>query len=859
MAGSRGSNDWNSSSGEEHDPETRLASTEAVEAEWEETDFVFHPPEASEDFPVLGDYQILEKIGSGGMGQVFRAQHRTMQRDVALKILPKKLSNHAYFVERFYSEVRAIAKLMHPNIVTAFDAGCAQGVHFLVMELVEGIPLSKFVLQNGPLRLEEAVSFLKQAASALGYAHTRGVVHRDIKPGNMMWTPDGVLKILDFGLARLTQDVKRREPSKQLEGTVEYMSPEQVENSEHIDQRTDFYSLGASLFFLLTGRSMFSGEAVEIALAHLKKQPPALYEVRSDIDLRLDAIFQTLVAKKPEHRFADGEAILEKLESMNLATTSTLPNVANPIRLPSFVAEPATNRSLAESTSQRTYEAIGIELGMMSSRASYLDAQRQLKEIPVDGEKLYVRNMVWSDQDKIAVGDAAAEMRVSQPNQIFYGFQRWYGIPLLERTFAGRKVPPEVLQGVIVRRIVDASRHLLKDVTHAVVNIPSCFDQLHRHCVLTACRCGGVEPLQLLDRPLAAAIALLETQRQISNASHEKQHWLVMSLQAGASEASIVEVEGEVAKLVSTVGDWRSGLTRWHNRIADHLVKLFEQKHAIDVRNDLSAASRLQRTVEMAMNRLNVVQQVELKYEAKQKEISWVLHRDELIRICEPFMAELFQFSKEAIQQSGVDPKSISHVLMIGEHLSLPQVKECIKKSLAPQAIFEPISKADLARGAALQARYLMPPMDASGPHAEQSTIYDIGLVTMDGTKGPGAPKVLIPKGTSLPAHCSKTLRFAGKALPTLQLVESTRLGSSHWHRLGSIHPGRAFPRRGESDPLQLRLEMDIHGILSSKLTWLAGNAQTMIAPLADPPMDATAIQEWRNWIETLMLCQSDD
>ncbi|MFN9593091.1 MAG: serine/threonine protein kinase, partial [Pirellulaceae bacterium] len=172
-------------------------------------------------FPTLGDYLIIERLGAGGMGQVYRARHRTMDRDVAVKILPRRLSQQAAFVDRFYKEVRLIAKLMHPNIVTAFDAGCVHAVHYLVMELVDGQSLSAWVSSKGALSVPDALKLLAQAASALDYAHCQGVVHKDIKPGNMMVTKQGVLKILDFGIAELAAEDLPPEDDELL-GTIEY-------------------------------------------------------------------------------------------------------------------------------------------------------------------------------------------------------------------------------------------------------------------------------------------------------------------------------------------------------------------------------------------------------------------------------------------------------------------------------------------------------------------------------------------------------------------------------------------------------------------------------------------------------------
>ncbi len=290
-----------------HDNVTRMSSHDDHA---DDCDFVVDEAaqqDASGPLGLLGEYLLLERIGAGGMGEVFRAEHRTMNRHVAVKILSRKIADNPQLLERFFHEIRAVAKLMHPNIVTAFDAGSHGGIHYLVMELVEGEMLSRRVARLGPLATNEVVQVLHQAADALDYAHRMGIVHRDIKPGNMILTHDGRLKILDFGLATFSKNASESQSEKKLfMGTPEYMSPEQVEHPDSVDGRSDLYSLGATLFYMIAGRTMFSGEQMQVALAQLRQKPPALYEVRSDVDLRLDAIFQRLVAKRPDDRFFNG-------------------------------------------------------------------------------------------------------------------------------------------------------------------------------------------------------------------------------------------------------------------------------------------------------------------------------------------------------------------------------------------------------------------------------------------------------------------------------------------------------------------------------------------------------------------------
>ena len=276
----------------------------------------------------LGNYPILDKLGQGGMGVVYKAIHRRMERVVALKVLPASVVKRADIVERFHREVKAAARLNHPNIVTAYDADEAKGIHYFVMELVEGSDLLKFVCEHGVLPVLQAIDCITQAARGLAYAHLHGVVHRDIKPGNLLLDKSGTVKILDMGLARIEGEIGEQAlltSTGDVMGTVDYMAPEQAVNTKTADARSDIYSLGISLWFLLTGRPAYEGGSLMARmLAHRDAPLPSLRAARPEVSEQLNALFQKMIAKEPQQRMQTMTEVVRELEACQIGLAATI-------------------------------------------------------------------------------------------------------------------------------------------------------------------------------------------------------------------------------------------------------------------------------------------------------------------------------------------------------------------------------------------------------------------------------------------------------------------------------------------------------------------------------------------------------
>ena len=267
---------------------------------------------------VLGNYVLLDKLGQGGMGMVLKAEHQRMERIVALKVLSPAITKTPEVLKRFQREVKTAAKLHHPNVVAAFDADEAKGTHFLVMEFVDGADLASVVKKSGPLPVGQTVECLVQAARGLEYAHQQGVVHRDIKPHNLLLDKKGAVKVLDLGLARMEAGFgasMELTGTGQILGTIDYMSPEQALDTKHADVRSDIYSLGCTMFYLLTGKPTFDGDTMmKKLLAHREAAIPSLRAALPAVPLALEAIFVRMVAKKPEERFQSMAEVITALE-----------------------------------------------------------------------------------------------------------------------------------------------------------------------------------------------------------------------------------------------------------------------------------------------------------------------------------------------------------------------------------------------------------------------------------------------------------------------------------------------------------------------------------------------------------------
>ncbi|MCW8133443.1 MAG: serine/threonine protein kinase [Planctomycetota bacterium] len=276
-----------------------------------------NPPAPAKQRQKLGEFELIRKLGEGAMGQVFEAYSPQQGRNVALKVLPRNLAQDQEFVERFKREIKLMGTLHNPHIVELFDAGVAGGYYFISMEFVDGETLELRLKRDGKMPEAEALRIAREMSLGLAHAHAKGVVHRDVKPENVMLDKKGTVKVMDFGLAKPTEDKQHLTAAGFSIGTPFYISPEQALGKEKIDHRADLYGIGATLFHLLTGRVPFQHQnSTQVMVMHVQNQAPDPRTVNPAVSRGASQLVLKLMEKEPEKRYADGGALAEAIQKI---------------------------------------------------------------------------------------------------------------------------------------------------------------------------------------------------------------------------------------------------------------------------------------------------------------------------------------------------------------------------------------------------------------------------------------------------------------------------------------------------------------------------------------------------------------
>lgn len=346
----------------------------------------------------LGDFRLIKKLGQGGMGEVFLAHQISLDRPAAIKVLAKHLADKPDFVKRFYREARAMAKIDHPQAVRVFAVDEDHGVHFVAMELIDGKSLQDWLNKLGKLSVGDAVHVTLRAAEALDAAHRMNMVHRDIKPDNIMLTKRGQVKVSDFGLAKALDDeeLSMTQSGTGL-GTPYYMAPEQARNAKHVDGRSDIYALGVTLYHFLTGKLPFTGDsAMQVLLAKEQGRFTSARKLNSEVPEKLDLAIDKMIARDPNQRFKDFGEVLRVLGGLGLESPS-LSFIDAPDKVVVNKTSAAASRPSAPATKPPATASKPAAAASPATTAAQAEWTIEYKN--KDGRRTVVR---WSTQQTLA-------------------------------------------------------------------------------------------------------------------------------------------------------------------------------------------------------------------------------------------------------------------------------------------------------------------------------------------------------------------------------------------------------------------------------------------------------------------------
>lgn len=769
---------------------------------------------------VLDKYVILDKIGEGGMGEVFVAEHRRMKRPVVVKILPPAATLSEYYLRRFQREVEAAAQLTHPNIVTAFDADEHHGIHYLVMEFVDGQPLGHLVATRGAMPVKQAVCCVLQAARGLEYAHAKGIIHRDIKPNNLLLDTDGVVKILDMGLARFDDgrqkivSLDELTQQNQIVGTIEYMAPEQVDNSSLADRRSDIYSLGCTFYRLLTQRPPYQADSlIATLIAHRTLPTPQIRQACPAAPESLQAVFERMLAVDPADRYQSATDLIVDLEVIDegLADDSSVWITAQPrdgdpsserdttVIAPRFAptesgqrdppgaggdavtkdadtSEPSSAKTTEErgkagpraGASPRTEpasKAIGIDLGTTFSAISYLDdVGRPQLLTNLEGDQT-TPSVVLVDGEDIVVGQEALKAMATDMECIAECAKRDLGFMAYHKKLGGCEYPPEVVQAWILNKLrVDAQKRL-GPFTQAVITVPAYFDEIRRKATQDAGYIAGLEVLDIINEPTAAALAFgFHRGRLYANdIDMVPSRVLVYDLGGGTFDVTIMEIGAGEFFTLATDGDVQLGGRDWDQRLVDYVAELFVRKHGRDPREDPNTFGRLLRDCEDAKRTLTSRSKVKIVCDMGNVAERIEITRKQFEEITADLLDRTAFTTRQTLHAAGLTWNAIDDVLLVGGSTRMPAVVKLVRELTGKEPDTSVSPDEAVAQGAAIHAGVLLDRIQGKPARVKISNVnsHSLGVVATDPKTQRKQTAVLIPRNTPLPARAKRVFRTA--------------------------------------------------------------------------------------------------
>ena len=804
---------------------------------------------------VLGKNVILDRIGSGGMGEVFKAEHRRMKRPVVVKVLHDEHTKSEVALKRFQREVEAVASLSHPNIVTAFDADEENGIYYLVMEYVDGEDLGFIISREGPLDLEKALTYAIQAARGIAFAHSQGIIHRDIKPSNLLVDTAGMVKVLDMGLAMFDSPLQGGSETdaddsgitqaNQIVGTFDYMSPEQADSSAGVDRRSDIYSLGCTLFRLVTGRAPYRGDSpIKKLIAHRADPIPSMRTERPETPEQLDLLFQRMVAKSPDDRHANMDEVIRDLEAC--LHELQVRRGAAPGKSPGTIAGPGGGADLhgeatkafqatedtdmkvgsagRRSPRQRSEPAVGIDLGTTYSAVAYLDESGRPRTLDnAEGDKT-TPSVVLFDGEDVVVGKEAIKAMATDMEYVAECAKRDLGLRVFHKEFSGQAYPPEALQGWILNKLRNDAVRTIGSFTKVVITVPAYFDEVRRKATQDAGYIAGFDVLDIINEPTAAALAYGYSRGYLHPESNcgEPKKILVYDLGGGTFDVTVMEIGGVDFRTLATDGDVRLGGRDWDQRLVDYVAAEFIRTHGLDPREDPNTLGRLLRECEDAKRTLSVRSRAHIVCDYQGHAARVPITRQQFEEMTQDLLDRTAFTTEQTIRAAGLEWSYIDRVLLVGGSTRMPAVVEMLKDRLGRDPDCSVSPDEAVAHGAAIRAAWLLDKVAGVPPRFKIKNVnsHSLGVAAVDPQTKRKQTAVVIPRNTALPVSAKRVFTTSkdGQQSVLVQIVEGESDSPDDCVQIGRCAARNLPPNLPARTPVEVRFRYEENGRLTVRV-----------------------------------------
>lgn len=792
---------------------------------------------------VLGNYLIIDRIGKGGMGTVYKARHRWMQRVVAIKVIDAPEVNASDdLMRRFQREVRAAAKLSHPNIVTAFDADRAAGSFYLVMEFVQGHDLGSEVTEHGSMSVPKAVACVLQAARGLAHAHSQGIIHRDIKPRNLLLADSGIVKVLDLGLARVSDSQRRADESLSMDGsqsvgllgTIDFMSPEQAEDARKADVPSDIYSLGCTLFYLLSGHSPYERENwFDTLVAHQSEPVPSLNQYRSDVPVGLQQIIERMLAKVPGDRFASMNEVIQALtpfdddsdfqvrddvldesEAASGSETRIFDSASFAIH------QPAIDSTSDTKAPKRAMGAVlGIDIGADSLRMATLDQDLRPTSVPnFEGSLATPAALFVTPKKAILTGTEAASCLETDARHGWERIPSFLGEARMVRAIYGQKVPPEIALGLLLDRVCQDARARIGKAQNTFLTVPHVYDDSQRVAVLDAARLAGLEQVQLIDELEAAALAYLQLAPGFGDPNPaENSCWMLVQLGACNASVGIFQQVKRHAVMLGSHGDPGLGGHLWDQALIDYSADAYQKRYGHDPRKNQQTLLQLARRCEAAKRALSREQEVQIEVQGDDGAARIQMTRSRFQRHTAPLIDRLIELCRNALRSAGKEWNELDRVVLSGGSTRMPAVRRTLAQLFGKEPKAIPFPDESLAMGAAISA--------LTSPHADTGIVgwkvdpichWNLGIVLPAGPDKQVFSSVFA-SGTKLPATVHRTFRVRkpGTQVLSLAIAQVAPHPSQEKRAIGKLIIKISDPKTEVGAPLEMQFHLLSDGRLA--------------------------------------------